>query len=122
MPAGSEVVVISSAAGLIVIASSCEALAPPASVTRAVKRHVPAVVGEPAIVAPLSDSPGGSVPLIVHLYGEAPPVAVSVCEYAAPTAPGGSDPVVMASAAATETVNGCVSSSCSLSLTRTVKE
>ena len=111
---------ISSGAGLIAIASSREAVPPAASVTRAVIRHVPAAVGVPAIVAPLSDSPGGSVPLIVQLR-DVPPVAASVCEYAAPTVPDGSDAVVIATAAVTTMLNAFVAFVPAASLTCTVK-
>ena len=67
VPAGSEVVVISSAAALMVMERSCEAAALLASATRAVKRNVPGVVGVPAMVAPVSERPGGSVPVVLQV-------------------------------------------------------
>jgi hypothetical protein len=43
-------------------------------------------------------SPDGSKPkLTAHVYGGDPPVALSPCKYAAPTAPGGSEAVVIVS-------------------------
>ena len=72
----------------------CDAL----SVARTVKVLDPAAVGVPPIVAPVSASPGGRVPLARdHVYGGVPPDAASDCEYAVPTTPLGSDDVVTAS-------------------------
>ena len=51
------------------------------SVTFTVKFAVPAVVGVPEIVLPVSVSPAGSVPPDTdHVYGGVPPVAFNACE------------------------------------------
>ena len=52
-----------------------------ASVTLAVKSKAPALVGVPEIDPLLAKaSPGGRVPAVTdHVYGVAPPLAVSVC-------------------------------------------
>jgi len=67
------------------------------SVTRTVKLYVPAVVGVPVIAPALeSASPGGRVPdEIAHVYGGIPPLAASVCEYAAPADPDGRGELVV---------------------------
>jgi len=60
-----------------------------------VKEDVAAVVGVPEI-APAVESvkPEGSVPdASVHVYGELPPVAAKVAEYAVPTVPPASEVV-----------------------------
>jgi hypothetical protein len=100
VPAGSDDVVISNAAGLIVTDSGAMAEPDALSVTRTVKLLGPAVPGVPDIV-PLGArfSPAGSVPLATdHKYGGVPPEAVSPCEYAVPTVPAGSDDVVISKA------------------------
>ena len=57
----------------------------------------PALVGEPDSAPPAERlSPAGSDPLATaHEYGGVPPDAPSVCEYATPTMPAGSDDVVI---------------------------
>ncbi|HEX3844224.1 MAG TPA: hypothetical protein VHV80_07680, partial [Steroidobacteraceae bacterium] len=56
-----------------------------------------------APVAALSDSPDGRDPLLSdHLYGDVPPLAARVAEYAFPTVPAGRLAVVMAKAAGAE--------------------
>ena len=60
---------------------------------------VPAAVGMPLIVpALLIERPLGK-PLADHVYGETPPVAASVAEYAVPTVPAGRVVVEIASGA-----------------------
>ena len=56
------------------------------SVTSTVKLTLPEAVGVPLMVPPLeSESPAGSDPEArLHLYGDVPPVADSVAEYALP--------------------------------------
>ena len=60
------------------------------SVALIVKLKLPAAVGVPERVPPLSVTPAGSEPLTREkLYGAVPPLAVNVCEYAAATVPPG---------------------------------
>ena len=66
------------------------------SVTRMVKLADPTVVGVPDITPCARLSPAGSDPLATdHVYGGVPPDALSPCEYAVPTVPGGNEEVVM---------------------------
>src|SRR5207249_3591612 len=60
---------------------------------------VVAAVGIPLITPADSDKPAGKVAGVTdHVYGGVPPVAVNVCEYAAPTVPADSgDAVVITS-------------------------
>src|SRR3954467_4228170 len=68
----------------------------PVSVTRMVKLADPTVVGVPDIIPCARLNPGGSDPLAKdHVYGGVPPDALSPCEYAVPTVPGGNEEVVM---------------------------
>jgi hypothetical protein len=100
VPLGSEEVAIASAGGSIASDNGAVAVVPAESCTCTVKFEVPAADGIPEIApAPLSDSPAGSEPEATdHLYPPLPPVAASVCEYAVPTVPLGSDEVATASA------------------------
>ena len=97
------------------------------SVTRTVKFDVPAAVGVPEIVpVPLNVRPLGSVPLSSdQTYGEVPPVAARLCEYAVCTVPAGSVAVVTESAAGLITMVSALSAvtgvGVELSVTRTVK-
>jgi len=60
---------------------------------------VPEATGVPLILpALLIVRPPGS-PLADHVYGETPPVAANVAEYAVPTVPAGSEVVEIASGA-----------------------
>ena len=59
--------VIWSVAAVIAMERSCEPAALLASVTRAVKRKVPGVVGVPAMVAPFSERPGGRLPVMFQV-------------------------------------------------------
>ena len=79
MPAGSDVVVIPKAVGLMVSDSAAVAEADALSVTRTVKLLGPAVPGVPDMVPPAARlNPAGSVPLATdHEYGGDPPVAPS---------------------------------------------
>ena len=93
MPAGSDDVVIVMLAALIVTDNAAVVDADALSVTRTVKLLDPAVPGVPEIVPPAARlNPAGSDPLATdHAYGGVPPEAASVCEYATPTMPAGSD-------------------------------
>ena len=77
---------------LIWIENAWLALTDALSATCTVKLNVPVAVGVP-VMAPVpafSSSPPGSDPIVTdHVYGCVPPEAVSVCEYATPTAPPG---------------------------------
>src|SRR5215471_12573305 len=110
MPPGSDVVVIESAAS-VVIESGCVAVRDPLSVTRTVKFEMPAVVGAP-VIAPddaFNDNPAGKVPVITsHVYGMVPPAATRVAEYAELTTPTGSDVVVIESAGLTVIESACI--------------
>jgi hypothetical protein len=81
VPLGREPVMVN-AAGLITIVSFelafCAGL--PESVTLTTIGEDPAVVGVPLTVQPVSVSPAGRVPVIEHVYGVVPPVAVIVPE------------------------------------------
>jgi hypothetical protein len=83
--------------GLIVSDNAAVAAPDALSVTFTVKFAVPAAVGVPEIVPPaLRFIPAGSDPLATdQVYGGAPPLAASACEYAVPTVPTGSDDVVI---------------------------
>lgn len=59
----------------------------PESVTFTLTVELPAIVGVPLTVQPVSASPAGSAPVMEQEYGAAPPVAVMVELYATPTAP-----------------------------------
>jgi hypothetical protein len=97
----------------------CDAL----SVARTVKVLDPAAVGVPEMVAPVSVSPAGKVPLARdHVYGEVPPDAASDCEYAVPTTPLGNDDVETVSVAGVIViVSDAVAVLDALSVARTVK-
>src|SRR5437867_128668 len=131
VPAGSgDVVVITSdggAAGLIVIDSEFEMVCEALSLTWTLKLAVVAAVGIPLITPADSDKPAArrsSDP--DHVYGGVPPVAVNVCEYAAPTVPADSgDAVVITSgggAAGLIVIDSDFDTACeALSLTWTLK-
>ncbi len=96
------------------------ARAPDESAAETAKAKPPAVVGVPLMVPfGLSVSPGGSWPeATVQVYGETPPEAESVAEYATPTAPAGSvGELVMVTTAATAMVNCFVAVAPELSCT-----
>src|SRR5579872_344377 len=101
----------------------CVAVAPAESFTCTVKFEFPGAVGVPPIVAPLNESPAGSdPPLTDHVYPPVPPLAASPAEYADPTVPLASDPVVIVSAAALIVMlNPFVADAPELSFTCTVK-
>jgi hypothetical protein len=81
----------------IVIESDRVAVLPRLSVTSTVKVDVPAVVGVPEIVSPLSVRPAGKLPVTIdHVYGVVPPEAARLAEYAALVVPSSSDDVVTA--------------------------
>jgi len=66
------------------------------SVTRIVKVDDPTVVGVPDMTPSTRLSPAGSDPVAnEQVYGGDPPDALSPCEYAVPTVPGGNEEVVM---------------------------
>ena len=87
------------AAGLTVIRNCLLSERLFASVTRAVKSKLPAVVGVP-VNAPLdgsSEIPAGNAPAdTVQVNGAVPPVAVTDAEYAAPTVAAGKEAVWIA--------------------------
>src|SRR5947209_8753205 len=97
------------AAGFTTMLSGFATGAPEPSLTCTVKFEVPAAVGVPAIVSPLSDSPAGSDPVLtVHVYEPDPPVATKVCEYGALTVPLGREAVEMVSVAGFTTMANCL--------------
>ena len=70
------------------------------SVAFTVTVEVPAVVGVPLTVQPVSVRPAGNVPLvIVQAYGETPPLTLIGAEYGTFTVPSGSVDVVSVSGA-----------------------
>ena len=70
----------------------------PLPMTRIVKTKTPAAVAVPLITFDDSARPSGNAPEARdHVYGSVPPVAVNVCEYAAPRLPEGRDVVVIES-------------------------
>lgn len=89
LPLASDAVVTESGAGFTRIVNAFVAVVFELSRTWAVKLEVPAAVGVPEITpAALNVNPAGSDPaLTVHEFPPLPPVADSVCEYAAPTVP-----------------------------------
>jgi hypothetical protein len=99
VPPGSEVVVTVRGAGFTVMLNPFDAVEPPWSVTVTVKSDFPAVVGVPAIApAALTFKPAGNSPAVtLQLFGPLPPLACSVCEYAVPAVPFGSEAVVIVS-------------------------
>ena len=121
-PATTDVVTVKAGA-LIVNDRAAVADADALSVTFTVKLDEPAAIGVPDIVLPARLSPAGSDPLVTdHVYGGVPPVALSACEYAAPTVPAANDDVVILKAAAL-IVNdrAAVADADALSVTFTVK-
>jgi hypothetical protein len=66
----------------------------PESVTLTTIGEDPAVVGVPLSEQPARVIPAGSVPVMEHVYGVVPPVAVIVALYKLPTVPLGSVPVM----------------------------
>src|SRR5579883_1669094 len=113
-----------SAAPEIVNVSALVAVAPLESFTCTVKFAVAGVVGVPEMVPPaLSVSPVGSAPAeTVHALPPAPPLAASVCEYANPTLPFGSDVVVTVKVAAATVMLNAFEAVCPpLSVTVAVK-
>jgi hypothetical protein len=72
----------------------------PESVTFTVTGEVPAAVGVPLTVQPVSVKPAGSVPVIEHEYAGVPSIAVIVELYATPTVPPGSVLVIVNAAGA----------------------
>jgi hypothetical protein len=96
-----------SAAGLITIVSGpvVVCVGDSESVTFTVTVELPAVVGVPLTVHPVSDNPAGSVPaVIVQLYGEVPPVTPIVALYGTLTVPSGNVDVVSESGAGLMTI------------------
>ena len=122
VPAANDDVVILKAAALIVNDRAAVANADALSVTFTVKLDEPAAVGVPDIVLPARLSPVGSDPLVTnHVYGGVPPVALSPCEYAAPTVPDGKDVVVMTGGGSTVSDSALVAIPPPLSVNCTVK-
>ena len=80
IPFGNVVVVIVKTAGLIVIEKTSVSVTETESVTLTVKLLVPAELGVPLII-PVDGAmlnPTGKVPVILHVYGDVPPVADNV--------------------------------------------
>lgn len=77
MPPGNALVLILKAAAVMPMLNDLVVLAPPASVTRAVKVKLPARVGVPeSVPPPLNATPSGRLPeSTLHAYGAVPPVA-----------------------------------------------
>ena len=95
------------------------------SVTFAPKLKLPAAEGVPCIcpAAPFSDKPPGSCPLpIVHVYGGAPPEALSVMLNGCPTVPLVAGQTAAVNPAEMAMERGAVALPCALSVTRTLKE
>ena len=91
---------ITSAAAFTVIDNACVAVAFALSVTFTVKLLVPAALGVPEIVDPVSVSPAGSDPVAIdHVYGVVPPPPFNPAEYGLLTVPALSDVVVIVSGA-----------------------
>jgi hypothetical protein len=66
------------------------------SVTWRAKLNAPAVVGAPVIAPAFRVNPAGKAPEVIdQVYGETPPEAAKVCEYATPTSPPDKVVVVM---------------------------
>jgi hypothetical protein len=120
---GREFVVMVRAGAATVMVSGCVAVVFDASFTWTVKVDAPGAVGVPAIVAPLRLRPAGSEPdTIDQVLPPDPPVAARVAAYGAPTAPAGSDVVVIVRAGgATVIESGLVAVLLAESLTWTVK-
>lgn len=91
MPFGSEVGVIEIVGQTMVSEYDLLAVQPALSVTRTLKLAVPAAVGVPEITPPAERvNPAGNVPSDSdQVYGDMPPLAVSVWLYAVPTVPFG---------------------------------
>jgi hypothetical protein len=122
---GSEEVVTSSAAATV-MPRVANAVRLSLSVTSTVKLNVPVVVGVPEITPVLveSERPPGKLPeLRFHVYGEVPPVAVSVAEYGTFTVPPDKLVVEIFSAGLMMMLNAAVAvcGELSVSVTRTVK-
>jgi hypothetical protein len=94
---GSDEVVICRELARIATDNVFAVCTPALSVTWAVKLETPKLTGVPLMVPVVPRvRPEGSPPTpTAQVYGGDPPVALSVFEYADPTAPGGSDDVVM---------------------------
>ena len=108
----------------MVSAKFCVVLAPPLSVTCAVKLNVPAVVGVPLItpVVAFRFRPAGrKLCDIDHEKGVVPPAVAIVVEYAVAAVAGGSVVVVIVSAVAMVIERSRVTAAPALSATRTVK-
>ena len=122
VPPGNDDVDTASVAGVMVIVSDAVAVRDALSVARTVKVLDPAEVGVPAMVAPVSVSPAGKVPLASdQVYGGVPPDAASDCEYAVPTTPFGNDDVETVSVAGLMVIVSDAVAVCdALSVTRTV--
>ena len=112
-------------AGLIVKENGLLVLACVASVTSTVNVAVVAAVGVPLRTPPEERLRfAGSVPAVINqLYGDTPPEAVSVCEYATPvTAAGKGELVVIESGAVIVSVKSFDTSVAALSFNVTVTE
>ena len=122
MPAGSDEVVIPSAA-LTVNDSALVVLPPPLSTSRTVKADVPAAEGVPPMI-PVDAArlnPAGKVPSdTVHVTGDTAPDAARVTEYEEPATALGNVSVVIAGLELTVICKGFVSLSFAPSITLTM--
>jgi hypothetical protein len=109
VPFGSEDVATVRAAGAIAILSCFVAVVFDESLTCTVKLVLPAVLGVPEMTpAGLSERPAGRFPEdTAHELPPDPPLAASVCEYAVPAVPFGSEDVVTVRAAAAIAILSC---------------
>ena len=81
VPPGSELLVMLSAGGAIVILNPFDTKAPAVSVTRTVNGNDPARLGVPEMLLPLSPTPSGKLPdSSDHAYRPVPPVALREAE------------------------------------------
>ena len=99
MPFGSVVTVNINGviAAFTVMLNTALDFAPVASCACAVKTDKPGVVGTPEMMPVVAEivSPAGSAPeMTLHEYGELPPVAERIVEYAMPTVPAGGLPPI----------------------------
>ncbi len=88
----------------MVMDKAADEVAPAVSVKVTLKLGVPEAVGVP-LMTPVDEArvrPAGSVPLLTaQVYGDVPPLATRVWEYATPTSPPGREVVVMVGPAMT---------------------
>jgi hypothetical protein len=123
VPPGNDDVVTVNGASDTAMLNPFSAVAPELSVTCTVKFAVPGADGVPLIVPPdASVSPDGRAPaLMPHEYPPVPPLAASVCEYACPAVPPGSEVVVTVSGVTIVMLSALLAVAPPLSVTCAVK-